>query len=326
MKKALKMILLYLFLLIACTAIGTALYCVYLNVCGSVTGIKIDLFSVDILLKSFFYVSACVIICISPLVSFLSIRNKGGIARLITYIILSCIVWGLLLPVVIHFGRRYDFNNPITTSDDVAFSSNCFRKGEKNVYYFLKDLKKNEGGAVPSAEAVVIDTDTFGTVAVKEIKNEPSFELNVLGGTYKDVIISESFEEDDIIPLIDFHTVIQRADNALSKGWTFCLGFLSFGLLLCSLYGISRLFMWKLINAGFMIVVTAVMLFVNTFCTTSPFFSTLMGKINASRFFAFLGQYMDAPFIVFLNLLFSILTILAGVITFIHRKKKGLAQ
>lgn len=326
MKKALKMILLYLFLLIACTAIGTALYCVYLNVSGSVTGIKINLFEFDILLKAFFYIAACVIICISPLISFLSIRNNGGISRLITYIILSCISWGVLMPVTIYFGRKYDFNNPSIKTDNIAFTSDCFRKGENKVYYFLEDLEKNETLYFPSAQAVVIDTDTFGTVSVKEIRNDSGFELNSIGGAYRDVIISESFEEDFVNLPINFHTIIKRADNALNKGWTFCLGFLSLGLLLCSLYGFSRLFVWKLINSGFIVSITAIILFVNTFCTTSPFFSTLMEKINSTRFFAFLGQYMDQPFIVFLNLVFSIISILIGVIGFIHRKKKGQPQ
>ena len=326
MKKALKMIFLYLFLLIACTALGTVLYCVYLNVCNSVMGIKINLFKTDVLLKAFFYVSACVIVCISPLVALVNIRNKGGIARFITYIILSCITWGVLLPLVIHFGQNYDFNNPELEADNVAFSADCFRKGEKNVYYFLEDLKKGHTYYSPSAQAVVIDTDTFGTVSVKEVKNEPSFELNELSGVYKDVIISESFDNEEINPFINFHIIIARAQRAWESGWTFFLGFLSLGLLLCSLYGISRLFMWKLISSGFMVAATAAVLFVNTFCTTSPFFSSLIGKINSSGFFEFLGRYMEEPFIVFLNLIFSILIILAGVITFIHRKKKGLIQ
>ena len=326
MKKALKMIFLYLFLLIACTAIGTVLYCVYLNVCNSVTGIKINLFKTDVLLKAFFYVSACVLICISPFVAFVNIKNKGSIPGFITYVILSCISWGILLPLVIHFGQRFDFNNPVIEDESVAFSSDCFRKGEENIYYFLEDLDKSKSYYTPSAQAVVIDTDTFGAVNIKEIKNEPSFELNELSGIYKDVIISESFDNEEINPFINFHIIVARAQRALNSGWTFFLGFLSLGLLLCSLYGISRLFMWKLISSGFMVVVTAIILFVNTFCTTSPFFTSLMSKINDSRFFAFLGQYMEEPFIVFLNLLFSILIILAGVIAFIHRKKKGLIQ
>ena len=326
MKKAFTMILLYLFLLIACTAIGTALYCVYLNVTGSVTGIKINLFDIDVLLKSFFYIAACVIICIGPIVSFLSIRNKGGVGRLITYIILSGLVWCLLLPLVIHFGRKYDFNNPSIGTEKIAFSQDSFRKGDNKVYYFLDDLERYESLYFPSAQAVVIDTDAFGTVSIKEIRNEPGFELNVIGGAYKDVIVSESFEEDSISPSINFHTLIERADTALYKGWTFYLGFLSLGLLLCCLYGLSRLFSWKLINSGFVIAVTSIILFVNTFCTTSPLFTSLLEKINVTRFFAFLGQAMDQPFIVFLNLIFSIIAILLGVITFIHRKKKGQPQ
>ena len=326
MKKALKLILLYLFLLITCTAIGTALYCIYLNVSNSVTGIKINLFDTDVLLKSFFYVAICVIIFISPLISFLSIKKDGGISRLITYIILSCITWGVLLPVTIFFGRKYDFNNPSIKADNIAFSSNCFRKGEDKVYYFLEDLEKYDTLYFPSAQAVVIDTNTFGTVSVKEIRNDATFELNSVGGVYRDVIVSESFEEDYVNLPINFHTIIRRADTALDKGWTFSLGFLSLGLLLCSLYGFSRLFVWKLINSGFIVSITAIILFANTFCTTSPFFSSIMERINTTRFFAFLGQYMDEPFIVFLNLVFSIIAILIGVIGFIHRKKKGQPQ
>lgn len=326
MKKALKMIFLYLFLLIACTVMGTALYCIYLNVSGSVTGIKINLFDTDVLLKSFFYIAACVIICIGPLVSFLCIRNNGGISRLITYIILSGLVWCLLLPLVIHFGKKYDFNNPSIESENVAFSADCFRKGEKKVYYFLEDMENNGTLYFPSAQAVVIDTDAFGTVSIKEIRNDPGFELNNISGNYRDVIVSESFEEDYVNLPINFHTIIGRAVNSVEQGWTFFLGFLSLGLLLCCLYGISRLFVWKLINSGFVIAVTTIILFINTFCTTSPFFSSLMEKINSTSFFAFLGQYMYEPFLVFLNLVFSIIVILVGVIGFIHRKKKGQPQ
>lgn len=326
MKKALKMIFLYLFLLIVCTAIGTVLYSVYLNVCSSVTGIKINLLRNDVLLKSFFYVAVCVIICVSPVVSFLNIKNKGGFSRFITYIILSGLTWGVLLPIVIHFGEKYDFNDSSIRTEGIAFSSDCFRKGDQKVYYFLEDLEKNESLYFPSAQAVVIDTTTFGTVSVKEIRNEPDFELNVIGGNYRDVIVSESFEEEYLRPSINFHTLVDRAVNSFERGWTFYLGFLSLGLLLCCLYGLTRIFVWKLINSGFIITVTAIILFINTFCTTSPFFCNLMETVNSTRFFAFLGQYMYEPFLVFLNLVFSLLTILIGVIAFIHRKKKGQTQ
>ena len=43
------------------------------------------LFDFSIIRKAFFYISACIIICISPVVSFVHIRKGSGISMLITY-------------------------------------------------------------------------------------------------------------------------------------------------------------------------------------------------------------------------------------------------
>lgn len=320
MKKALKMILLYLFFLIIGITIGTVLYSIYLNVINSVAGIDINLFDFSIIRKAFFYISACIIICISPVVSFVHIRKGSGISMLITYIILSFVLWGIALPTVVHFGRQYDFNNPITKVSNVAFSADYFRKGNDKVYYFYEDVEN--GSVQKEVPAAVIDVTQYGKVEYKPVTNNNTFELSTNAKPYRDISIKESFGNSRISSFINFHVIISRVDNALLHGKTFFLAFLSFGLLLCTLYGISKFYDWKLMNVGTILAVTLIILFVNSYCTVYPVFANLIEKINSKKLFVFLSNYMDDPFIVLSNIVFSLLLIVLGIVNFVYRKKK----
>lgn len=320
MKKALKMILLYLFFLIIGITIGTVLYSIYLNVINSVAGTDINLFDFSVIRKAFFYISACIIICISPVVSFVHIRKGSGVSMLVTYIILSFVLWGIALPTVIHFGRQYDFNNPKTKVSDVAFSADYFRKGNDKVYYFYDDI--DNSFIQKEVPATVIDVTQYGKVEYKPVVNSSTFELNTNAKPYRDITIKESFGNTKITSFINFHVIISRVENALLHGKTYFLAFLSFGLLLCTLYGISKFFDWKLMDVGVILAVTLTILFVNSYCTVYPLFASLIEKINSKRLFVFLSNYMDEPFIVLSNIIFSILLIVLGIINFVSRKKK----
>ena len=99
MKKALKLAVIYLIILIFGTVLGTLLYSLYLNLLGFVSGREISFFSDEELFKSVFIVMPCMLIFIIPVISYYRIRHPGGILQLIVYMVLCLLTWALLMPL-----------------------------------------------------------------------------------------------------------------------------------------------------------------------------------------------------------------------------------
>ena len=117
---------------------------------------------------------------------------------------------------------------------------------------------------------------------------------------------------------------MEHAEIAFSKGWTFWLGFLSLGLLIASLYGTADLFRWRLLNSGFLMIMTFGILVVNTIYYY-PFITSFRRQyINNKGFFIFLAKYIDDPLLVLVNVSVSLIFIIIGIIRFATRKKRGL--
>ena len=78
MKKALKLFVIYLIVLITGTVLGTVLYSFYLNLLGFIAGREIKFFTDQELFKSAFYVMFCMLLLVLPLISYYRIRHPGG--------------------------------------------------------------------------------------------------------------------------------------------------------------------------------------------------------------------------------------------------------
>lgn len=318
MKKALKLALIYLIVLITGTVLGTLLYSLYLNLLGFVAGRDIIFFKDEELFKSLFYVMFCMQLFVLPLISYYRIRHPGGILQLLVYIILCLITWVVLVPASFQLKkfceRRFSFENRVE-----SLSPNYFRKVDNEVFYFTTEFKTVSPGNVEEASAIIIDTSENGIVQYRNIGDYPGYPLNRKAEPFREIQLKRIFGEDENPVPIDFRLLYSMIDGAYTGGLSHILTLISFVLLLCSLYGITNFFDWRLLNA--------VILFINTalvFCFNSIYFTSVFDGIKRSLmgkgFFRFLSGIVNEPILFIINLFFAIVFIVTGIVKFAVRK------
>lgn len=318
MKKALRLVLTYFLFLVLGTAVGMFFYYVYLNLQGAVAGHHGFFFKREDLLRVLFYVLGCLLLFVCPAMIYVRISNKGGIAHFITFIILSALTWALFIPLLGHFEERIFYDSKDTSK---YLSGGYFRQSGDKVYYFTDDYNSNP---YIDTTAVVIDTSAEGEVTIEKIKPSRDFILFRESAPYSDILLKQTFGESDKQPLISFALIMEHAENAFSKGWTFWLAFLSLGLLIASLYGTADLFRWRLLNTGFLMIMTFCILAANTLYYHPVASSFRRQYINNKGFFIFLGKYMDDPLLVLVNVSLSLIFVIIGIVRFATRKKRSL--
>lgn len=321
MKKALKMVLFYFLFLILGLAAGTLFYSFYINVLNFVAGGKSNFILKTDLLSSIFFTGTCLIALICPVTVYYKIQKAGGVAHFITFIILAAVTWGGLLPLTVSLGNKYNFLSTSTAASS-KLTGGYFRKSGDKIYYFTRDFQK-DAFTFYDTSTVVIDTTQEGQVTLEEIQDTPDFVLYRDAAPYKDVLIKESFQESKNTEFISLRLFVLRAQRAWAKGWTFWLAFLSVGLVLCSVFGLSNLSEWKLVNTCILVVATCLILVFNT-VYYMPWFEFLkIRNLDNVGMFKAMGKFMDEPVLVLINLIFAIGFSITGLIRFIHVKKSG---
>lgn len=323
MKKALNLLLMFILLSILGLFLGTAFSYVYFNIANYVAGQKLVLFSNRDLLKTLIQVAIYVLIFICPALCFVKIKTRGSVPQTIIYIIICLVVWAGFLPVALSLGERYSFNKSYSVQPS-ALSGNYFREGDNKVFYFTRDFKSYsfEGG---DTNTIVIDTTQEGKVSSEQIPENPDFELFKSAEPYRDILVKNVFK-DNSFSIINVSVILQSARSAWGKTkegkWSFWIGFLSLGLALCSLFFIAEFSDWKLIN------VTGVLFFAGLiiFCN-SIYFSPLLSPfkqrfLRNNQIFGSLNNIFDEPFLVIVNVVFSFVIVMAGVIRIIVKRKK----
>lgn len=318
MKKAFGLVLTYFLFLIIGTAIGMFFYYVYLNIQSSVAGLPFEFFKKEDLLRVLFYVLGCFLLFACPAMVYVRISNKGGILRFIFFIILSCLTWGVFVPLLGHFEKKVSYD---TKDSSKILTQGYFRQNGDKIYYFTNDYNKNP---YLDTTSIVIDTTPEGGVDVEQIKPSRDFILFRDSAPYSDILIKKAFGQSDSQPIISFAMIMERAMNSFEKGWTFFLAFLSLGLLLASLYGTADLFRWRLLNTGFLMIMTFCVLAAHTLYYHPVFTSFRRQYINGKGFFIFLAKYMDEPLLVLVNVVLSLIFIIIGIVRFATRNKRGL--
>ena len=318
MKKALKLFLIYLILLITGTVIGTVLYSFYLNLLDFVAGREITFFTDAELFKSVFYVMFCMLLFILPLISYYSIRRPGGILKLIVYIVLCALTWIVLMPLSFEFkdfcNNRFSFE---TTTE--SLSPNYFRKADDNVYYFTKEFRTSINGSAPEAPAIIIDTTENGAVEYKKIADSPNFVLNSKAKPFREIQLKKIFGEDEKPVPVDFRILNSMISGAYGGGLTHLLTLLSFVLLLCSVYGITNFFNWRLLNSVMLFVITALILCLNSMYFT-PQFDSLKARLMENGFLRFVNGFVSEPILFIINCFFALVFIVSGIVRFAVRK------
>ena len=318
MKKALRLVLTYFLFLVLGAAVGMFFYYAYLHLQSSVAGQQSSFFKREELLRVLFYVLGCLLLFVCPAMVYVRISNKGGIAHFITFIILSAVTWVVLIPLLGHFESKVLYN--IKDSSKVL-TGGYFRENGDKIYYFTDDYNKNP---YIDTTTIVIDTTQEGTVEIEKIKPSRDFILFRDSAPYSDILLKTAFGESDKQTVISFALIMDHAKVAYSKGWTFWLGFLSLGLLFASLYGTADLFRWRLLNSGFLMLMTFGVFSANTLYYHPVVTSFRRQYINNKGFFIFLGKYMDDPLLVLVNVTLSLVFIIIGIVRFATRKKRSL--
>lgn len=318
MKKAFKLILMYFLTLILATAAGVLFYSVYLAIQNYVAGGSLTLFNKQGFFRALFYVFACVILLVCPAMIYVRISNKGGIGQFIAFILLSAVTWSVLIPVQLKLEDKVLYDSKDSSK---VLTGGYFRESGDTVYYFSSDYNANP---YISPTTVVIDTTEDGKVSIEKTDPSRDFVLFRDSAPYSDILIKKLFASESKFPVvISFSLIMQHARNAFAKGWTFWLGFLSLGLLICSLYGAADMFRWKLLNTCFMLVGTILILGANTLYFHPVVASFCRQYINGRKFIVMLNNYMDYPLLVIINVFFSLVFVIIGIIRFATRKKRN---
>ncbi|MCQ2592372.1 MAG: hypothetical protein MJ188_06265 [Treponema sp.] len=322
MKKALRMILVYLIFLLFGIGFGALLYSLNQELLNHTVGKKLSLLNLNVYIKSLFYMAACMCMLVCPVIAFSRIRTKMGISQLITYIILSLLTWGIFIPSVFYFENKYSEKNGTSIYDSRnMLSGGYFRESleENKVYYFTEDY---DSALSYRAENVVIDKSHFGVVSTDVDGDSFSDNFFAEAAPYKDLIIKKSFNGKGIPVLISFDILLAEGKKAFFGGWSFYLGFLSFGLLLCAIYGISHFFEWRLVNVCGVVLVTSVCLLGNSFYYY-PVCEGFRNSCAKIKVFSFLSQYMNEPLLVMVNVFFSLVLIVVGIVTYAIKKRRA---
>ncbi len=317
MKKALKLALIYLILLITGIILGTLFYTLYLNLLDFVIGHDAVFFTDGDLYKAFFYVVYCMIFLICPIISYYRIRHPGGVIQFIVYLILCLLTWLLLFPACVKLhefcNSRFSFEN-----ESENLSSNYFRRIDDKVFFFTREFSENEN-ALTESNAVIIDLNEEGGLEYKLVTNLPTETFIQKAVPYKEYQLKKVFENDESFIPLDFHNLLSMGTSAFSFGFPYFLTFFSFVLFLCSVYGLTNFFDWRLINAVMLFIFTAFILTINSVYYQSAF-DTIKLKLGDYRFFIACRKIISEPLLFFINCGGSLFVILAGVIKIAVRK------
>ena len=320
MKKALNIIIIYFSFLIAGMFFGTLLYTMFSNLLNYVAGSKLKLFSIDSLFQSFFYISFCMLFLICPATAFYRIRHPGGVSQGIAYVIVSLITWLVFFPIDNKF-CNYILDNYFPETQKSTLSKDFFRKSGDEVYYFTEDFDYTVWGAL-EANAVVIHATEDGYVDFRPIRDTPSLKLNSAAAPFREILVSENFRSKTHTTYVDFRALLTEGRRAISSGIISFLFYLSFALALCSIYAITNLFDWRLLNSVLLFLLTTLVMGVNS-GIAQPWIDKIVPLINTSSVYKLFSRWTVEPLVFFWNCLFTVILLLIWIITSIVKNHKN---
>lgn len=319
MKKALKLILIYFIFLILCLFAGTVLYSFYLDVLNFIAGHEIVLFDKSIIIKAFFTIAYSLTFIICPIVSYYRIRHSAGIAQTIGYFVICIITWGIYLPGIYYLNNFCNQNFQIEETS-ASLSEGYFRKVDSKVYYFTDEFKKDDK-AFGETTSTTINLSNNGTIAFEKVYDYPTSEFNRKAAPFKDILIKDTFTSSLIKIPVDFNVFIKIINKCFSNGlnWKYIILLLSAACLICSLYGVTNVFEWRLLNSVLLFFGTTLILIVNS-SYYNPVFSSIINKLTDNGFFYTIGTFVEEPLLFVINVLFMLVAITIGIIKFCVHK------
>lgn len=320
MKKAFNLILVYFISLISALALGTVLYSFYINVLHFIAGTEIKFFTKKELLDSFFYTAFIVLLFICPLISYYKIRHPGGVPQLVAFILLSVFTWVIAIPSVFNLSRKY-VENTEYVENHVALSKGYFRQIDDKVYYFTKEFA-DKGNNVYKSTCVEIDTTEDGTVQIVSVVDSPSLPVNKAAKPYKEILVKNTFQENNFPISIDFKELFFDCNFHIQCGLMTFIGYLSLAFVMCSVFALTHVFKWKLLNTLLITCSTFLILLFNSSHGLLNL-GVIENKFADSGFINFFAQFSTHPLMVFINFVTAMGFIITGVVVFIVRSHKN---
>lgn len=320
MKKALNLILIYIITIIIGSAIGTVLYSFYLNVLDFIAGTEIQFFTKKDLISSFFYTAICLLFFICPIISYYRIRHPGGMPQIITFVFLALLTWAVAIPGLFHLSKKYIQQDSFVTKNE-CLSKGYFREVDDKVYYFVKDAELNQNGKLETT-AVIINTNPNGNVSIEKVVDSPDSDLRKAAEPYKEILLKNTFQKNELPFSLKLNTLIENCNSKVNGTIFTIIGYLSLGLIMASVFALTNVFKWKLLNTLFISIVSISTIIINANPGLIPFYF-IEEKLAGSGFMQFLSNFGSNPLLVFSNFLFALIFISIGVIQFIIRKHKS---
>lgn len=320
MKNALRLIAVYFVYLTLYVLFGTFLYSIFQNALNFIAGSEIDFFRPKTLLSSFFCIaySACFFIC--PFVAVYRVRHVHGILQTAAYILICLITWFAIFPSTYFLEKKAEkYLNSDKT--ETMLSKNFFRESDKKIWYFTKNFDyQNENDAQNEREssAVIIDKSEDGIVTFEIIENSEPANLSK---PFQEIGIKKALNFTKVFSFFNINSLAEVGKNAVRSGFWQYLQFLSIAFLLCSLYGISYFSDWRLLNVYAILVITIFGVFANMIFYL-PATKNFRDYLNGLKFFDFLENYINEPFIFIFNIVFGIIFLVVGCIKSVTRRLK----
>lgn len=318
MNKALKLVLMYLFFFIVLLIAGTFLNFFYLNLLNLVIGSKSSVNYVDSLILSFLYASSVLVLVMGPVIIYYRIRHISGIPQLISFILLSVVAWNLLLPSIFKLKNLYIQKYPHSENEKII-TKDYFRTSDEKIFYFTDDLSNENNNPV----AIVINPNEKESVQIERIENSPHYILYDNASPYSDLLIKNSFPSKLVNErYLSFSSIFIRGEQAFNKGFSYWLGFLSLALVICSVYGLSNFFEWRLMNTTLLLSSTFLILLFNLVYFFPIFLKFKIKYIQSKELFQFLSRFVDDPFLCVINVFTSFIFITIGIVNYFKNRKK----
>lgn len=169
---------------------------------------------------------------------------KNGMARVITHTILCLLAWLVIIPLSLEFADKAGEINPMQPKDRLM-TAHYFRPYEGKLYYYT-----SVNAATKTANGVSFTLDSLDNASDESrlLENVPLMKNNIV--PFSDVLIYNTLSRSKLveIALPALYMNQQGAVTALKGGVLSWLAFASWGLALCTLIGLRRLFHWRLLN------------------------------------------------------------------------------
>ena len=190
------------------------------------------------------------------------------------------------------------------------------------IYFITKDFSpvlKDNGTIENETTSVVMDKSEHGIVTYETISDSDENGPEMKAKPFKEVGIKNALKFEKIFSLLGIGILVDTAKKSLDGGvWTY-LQFLSLAFVLCSLYGISYFFDWRILNTYAIFITTICIIFVNI-TYYMPIFEPFRVKINDFGFLEILSRHIEEPLLFTANTFFGIIFIAAGCIKYILHK------